>query len=480
MNAMPMPEIQHIVVLMLENRSFDHMVGYMQSPTYQINGIDSASPPTNPMSPQDPTPVPATPDAPDVLSFDAGHAVPDTNLQLYFNVAGPPPTGPMNKGFVYSYSQQQGVTPATAPLIMKCFPPSQLPVLTTLAREFALCTRWYSSVPGPTWPNRFFVHCATSKGFIDNSLLHSYDMRTIFENLAAVNSGTWKIYSHDFPQAQVLNGINVPQFDNNWDSIGGFKDDCASGALPDYSFIEPKYTTFLGDANDQHPPHSVHAGEQLIADVYNAVRNSAGWNATLLIVVYDEHGGFFDHDVPPAATPPDDQTSQFAFNRYGVRVPAILISPYIQRGTIVDTVFDHTSIPAMVKLTFGLPAFLTKRDAAANTFEHVFNLATPRNDTPASVALLVNATAVARDEWGDEKAGADKMQMKLAQGDTSSAPVSELQLSLVQAAQSNPLLANDRVTELDNARPVATEHDAAVLLRQAAERIRQARAARSK
>src|SRR5579859_6614074 len=101
---MAMPQIKHIVVLMLENRSFDHMVGYLQSPTYRIDGIDAASPPTNPMSPDNATPVAATPDAPYVLPFDAGHSVSDTNLQLYFNVAGPPAAGPTNKGFVYSYS----------------------------------------------------------------------------------------------------------------------------------------------------------------------------------------------------------------------------------------------------------------------------------------------------------------------------------------------------------------------------------------
>src|SRR6516164_7161247 len=101
---MPMPEIKHIVVLMLENRSFDHMVGFMQSDTYNIDGIDARNPPTNPISPQDPTPVPATADAPDVMAFDPGHAVPDTNLQLFFNVSGPPPVGASNRGFVYSYS----------------------------------------------------------------------------------------------------------------------------------------------------------------------------------------------------------------------------------------------------------------------------------------------------------------------------------------------------------------------------------------
>jgi phospholipase C len=468
---MPMPQVKHIVVLMLENRSFDHMVGFMQSAAYNINGIDSNNPPTNPMSPTDPTLVPATPDAPDRLPFDAGHSVPDTNLQLYFNVGGPPlpPGRQSNQGFVYSYSQQQGVTAVTAPLIMKCFAPETLPVLTTLAKSFALCTSWYASVPGPTWPNRFFVHCATSKGFIDNSQFHNLDMQTIFENLFAAGN-SWKIYSHDFPQTQVLQGLQGEEFDQNWDSIGGFKKDAANDTLPDYAFIEPKYTEFLGEANDQHPPHSVQAGEQLIADVYNAVRSSPGWNDTLLIVLYDEHGGTFDHVLPPAAVPPDNHTDQFAFDRLGLRVPAILISPYISAGTIVSTQFDHSSIPAMVKKNFGLPDFLTDRDKNANTFEHVFNLLVPRTDAPPSVGVTA---AVPTDQWGDQTASPDDHRMNLAIGNVSSVPVSDLQQSLVEIARATPTMPNDKVAELDHARAINTEHDAAVYLRQAAERIRQ-------
>jgi len=224
----------------------------------------------------------------------------------------------------------------------------------------------------------------------------------------------------------------------------------------------------------------VQAGELLIAEVYDAVRNGPGWNDTLLIVLYDEHGGIFDHDFPPQAVPPDDHVQQFSFDRYGLRVPSILISSYIKAGTIVDTIFDHSSIPAMVKKVFGLPTYLTKRDAAANTFEHVFDLDAPRTDAPTNVTAVAKATPVARDQWGDEPANADQMQEKLARGDTSSVPVSGLQLSLVQLAQSHPILAGDRVTELDNARPVTTEHDAAILLRQAAERIRRQKAARPK
>jgi phospholipase C len=248
--------IRHLIVLMLENRSFDHMLGFMKSAAYPIDGLSGTE--SVPMSPQDATPVKVSADAEYVLPFDAGHSIPDTNLQLFSSPSGPPPAGPSNQGFVYSYSQQPNVTAATAPLIMKCFAPAALPVLTRLAKEFAVCDHWYSSVPGPTWPNRFFVHAATSKGFIDNSLLHDYDMRSIFENLSAAGL-TWKNYSHDFPQAQALWRIRAPQYLDSWDSIGGYKDDAASNRLPHYAFIEPKYTTLFGEANDQHPPHDVRA-----------------------------------------------------------------------------------------------------------------------------------------------------------------------------------------------------------------------------
>jgi phospholipase C len=478
--------IRHLVVLMMENRSFDHMAGFMKAPGYPIDGLNGNE--SNPMSPQDPTPVVVSSDAPYVLPFDAGHSVPDTNVQLFLNIAGPPPVGPSNRGFVYNYSQQQNVTPATAPLVMKCFAPASLPVLTTLARQFALCDHWYSSVPGPTWPNRFFVHAATSKGFIDNSLLHNYDMRSIFENLSDAGL-TWKIYSHDFPQSQALWHLQDPQYANNWDSIGGFKDDAAGDTLPHYSFIEPKYTTFFGEANDQHPPHDVRAGEQLIADVYNAVRNSPGWGDSLLIVLYDEHGGTYDHELPPPAVPPDNNTDQFAFNRLGLRVPAVLISPYVKAGRIVDRVFDHTSVPATIKKVFGLPAFLTNRDAQANTFEDLLDAPAARTDTPVNIApppALATAPGalgapaapgapvapVDIDEWGDQIASADAVRAQLASGKISSAPVSDLQASLVELARTLPTDPSDRVAQLDHARRITTEHDAAVYLRQAAERFR--------
>src|SRR5262249_37407320 len=153
----------------------------------------------------------------------------------------------------------------------------------------------------------------------------------------------------------------------------------------------------------------------------------------------------------------------------------ILISPYISRDRIIDTVFDHSSIPAMVKKNFGLPQYLTKRDAAANTFEHVFDLTVARTDAPHNLGA---APAVAHDAWGDEVTSPDAIRASVAMGAVASAPVSELQMNLVEAARA--AAPKDRIGLLDHARPILTEHDAAVYLRQAAERIRQHRQARSR
>jgi phospholipase C len=462
--------IKHIVVLMLENRSFDHMLGFLKAPDYPIDGLNGTE--SNPRSAADHTPVPVTRDGAVGLPIDAGHQFGDTNVQLFFNPAGPPvaPGEQPNSGFVQSYREQKHVTPDTASRIMSCFVPSDVPALAGLAREFAICDQWFSSVPGPTWPNRFFVHAATSKGVVSNDFTVNFDMRTIFESLSDAGR-TWKVYSHDFPLTQLFGRLLQSPFEDNWDSIGGFRRDCADGTLPHYSFIEPKYTRLFGHANSQHPPEDIGPGDQLIDDVYHAVRTSPAWNDVMLVITYDEHGGTFDHVTPPAAVPPDNHRKLFAFDRLGVRVPAVIVSPWIPRGTIVhDSVFDHSAVPATIKTVFGLPAFLTNRDAAAATFEGVASLAAPRTETPLRFR---SASSRRLTEWGDEVASLHDVRMLLATGDTSAAPISDLQLSMVELAR---LLAvrfeQLDVAPLDLLRPMVTEHDAAVYLRQVAARIR--------
>jgi phospholipase C len=220
-------------------------------------------------------------------------------------------------------------------------------------------------------------------------------MRSIFESLMDAGH-TWKVYFDDYAQTFALR--NLHSYVDRFVRFEEFARDVASGALPAYSFIEPRGFSAPGwPANDQHPPHSVLEGERLIASIYDTLRGEdAVWRESLFVLLYDEHGGFYDHVKPPAAIVPDATSghAQFAFDRLGLRVPAILVSPWVGEGIADHTTYDHTSLPATLKTMFGLPSFLTARDAAAATFEHNF-LAQPRTVTLADLgARLRGASAV--------------------------------------------------------------------------------------
>jgi phospholipase C len=216
-----------------------------------------------------------------------------------------------------------------------------------------------------------------------------------------VNAGhSAKIYYYDTASStmEVANLLqNEPKMFGTYPQ---FLDDCAKGNLPDYSFVEPNFSDHDSDsgeevANDQHPDHNVQAGELFIASIYNAVKNSPEWPSTALLIVYDEHGGIFDHVVPPACTPDQFQASAndtgtgmpFAFDRLGVRVPAILVSPWIPAGTVVNRVFDHASIPATItKFFMGDYSPRSPRETSANVFidpaNNLLSLDTMRTDCP--------------------------------------------------------------------------------------------------
>jgi phospholipase C len=396
-------QVEHIVVLMLENGAFDHMLGFLQSPDYPIAGLSGDE--SVPRDPTDPTSdrVRVSPTADyrgtfnivpddDRTDVQPGHDAADVHAQLYRgSPSGNSGSEPINQGFVWNYAQQPGSTPEHAEHIMRCFAPDRLPVLTTLARQFAVCDHWFSSMPGPTWPNRLFAHAATSAGHVDGALLHEgdYAVDTIYDRLDAAHQ-TWRIYFHDIPQAATLDHLQADSARGNFRLFGQFLEDAHAGTLPAYSFIEPRYFDLLSlKANDEHPPHDVALGEHLIADVYEALRGGPRWEQTLLVVTYDEHGGLYDHIPPPPAINPDGCVSAepafpFAFDRLGLRVPALLISPYVPAGTIDSTVYDHTSLLATVERRFGLQP-LTRRDAAAHTFEANLSLSAPRADTPATL-----------------------------------------------------------------------------------------------
>ena len=384
-----MPEIKHLVVLMLENRSFDHMVGWLQSPQYRVDGLDGTQ--FNRDSTGEPVKVTDDANYSGDYDPDVAHDFDNVTEQI-FGTKSPAPGAPAPmSGFVTSYGQVSGNVPKSH-RVMKCFNPKKLPVLSTLAQQYALCTRWFSSVPGPTLPNRAYAHAATSVGHVDMTINWWKESKTIYE-LLADNNNTAKIYYTDSTMALTFGGMLAAQDRYFVPDFNEFFHDCDHNNLPDYSFLEPRYNASDGNrpiaASDQHPDHDVSEGETLILQVYNHIRSNADtWNSTLLVIVYDEHGGLFDHIAPPSINVPnpDGHNSSnpfFAFDRLGVRVPAVLVSPYIEAGTIITDVFDHSSLIATARKVFlgsgWENKFLTKRDQAANTFEAALTRATPRS-----------------------------------------------------------------------------------------------------
>jgi phospholipase C len=393
--------LAHIVVLMLENRSFDSMLGKLHDATAGFDGLTGNEGNVwHQAEGEQPVPVwnepgltPATMTIPDP---DPGEKFTDIAVQLY----GLHQDSPMG-GFVDNYMRQP---PAHAPYdpraVMHYSTPGQVPVLSELAAAFGVSDRWFASAPCQTWPNRFFAHCGTADGCVNNGPAHfPYEMPTVFNLLEAAGQD-WRVYFQDIPQAATLSRL-WPDAERHFRRFNSFADDAARGALPAYCFVEPRYFSdvLLGTIpEDQHPPHAIGYGEQLIASVYNAVRGGPHWRQTLLLITYDEHGGRYDHVLPPVATPPGGPYPDgFGFNRFGVRVPTIIVSPHISAGSIVRpssaVPFDHTSIIATLRRRFTLRP-LTARDAAAPDVISVLDDEI-LNDGPESIAAPKPATSAA-------------------------------------------------------------------------------------
>jgi len=391
--ATGLDQLKHIVVLMMENRSFDHMLGALRATNSAIDGFPDDW--TNP----DPTgaavkvqPLAASRGQ---LTPDPDHHFPAVDKQIFNGDTSATRQATM-QGFVRSfYDQQQDI--AHASQILYYFTPSQLPILTQLAQQFVVFNRWFASIPGPTICNRAFAHYGTSFGSVSMDMIFLGKGQSLYQRLLA-GGHTTKLYYFD----QASSTMEVANLLQNQPQIFGtyqdFLDACTNGQLPDYSFVEPNYSDHAGPtgellASDQHPDHDVIEGERFIGSIYNAIRNNATlWASTALLIVYDEHGGIFDHVPPPDCTP-DGYTADgtatgtgqpFAFNRLGVRVPAILVSPWVAKG-VDNRTFEHASIPATVT-NFFLKTYdqtntdRTPREKAATTFLDLLTLDTMRTD----------------------------------------------------------------------------------------------------
>ncbi len=402
-NGTGLASVEHFVVLMLENRSFDHMLGFLYtdagnvSPAGQpfegLTGTESNPDGTGQQVKVTPI-TQATPNAYFMPGADPGEGYMATNDQLYGSEVAPASSVPPSmRGFVTDFaytlgwqSQEGGwsiVPGTTASDIMGCFTPQALPVLSALATGYAVCDQWFSSVPTETLPNRAFACAATSQGHMDDKT-KTFTAPSIF-GLLGGQGLTWGIYGYDAEPLTKSTFTDIATAPGG--TIGEFADfqaAAAAGTLPAFTFLEPSWPS---TGNSQHPNYDVALGEQLIHDVYEALRGGAGWPGTLLVITYDEHGGCYDHVPPPAgAVPPDNSAGEFGFDftRFGVRVPTVLVSPLIAPGTVFrvpagSTPLDHTSVLNTVEQRWGLPA-LTARDAAAPGFGAVLTLTTPRTD----------------------------------------------------------------------------------------------------
>ena len=450
-----LPSIEHFVVVMFENRSFDNMLGGLYPEKTQQGLYNGVTPgmynKVEPYTPnlgvikvwQDQTGLDAM-----IMPYpDPGELFKDMNTQIF--APNPvPKTGPGNPtmgGFVYNYNNQPVQSGGPVPQggdIMQYYKPGRdgnLPIMTALAQAYGVSDAWFASGPVQTLVNRIFAHSGQPSTYTSNGQLYNcidnttvtgqaYDplgnvyVPTVFEQLDkkfGTGQVNWKVYYNDFPLSALINYVYEhwgPLQPNVCDYNSYFASDVQNNSLPRYSFIEPRYTNLAWDyrcqsaasympssyhpggacpgwdpnAPDTPPPVSVCFGEKFLADIYSSLAsNTELFRKTLLIVTFDEHGGLFDHEPPPAAVPPVKGVVNFDYSRYGVRVPAIFINPYIRPGSIFRSggqyPFDHTSIISTLRQRFGLGGPLTDRDRWAPTFDGVINTPMLNHFSPANL-----------------------------------------------------------------------------------------------
>ena len=408
-------KIEHVVVLMMENRAFDHLLGSLSlDDDSTVDGcVPGKAGCSNPENPEDSS----SPEH-DVTfnavyqQTDPCHSIACTTQQI-FGVAESSnniPEAPYNeasmRGFLKSYDDPTGGNGVS---IMDQFDSTAVPILTTLAKEFALFDGWFASVPGPTQPNRAYAASATSDGMALNNqttLAKGMPQKTMFKQLIEMGLD-YKVYFQDAPDILMFKDLRRNKPFERIHQIRKFYDHVANGELPEMTWLEPAYFDMENHpASDQHPSHDVSEGEVLIKNVYESLRASPLWDKTALIITYDEHGGFFDHVGPPTENVPNPDGKNgievpFAFDRLGVRIPTIVVSPWVPKGKVVPAMpsggpqYEHSSLVATIvhklftpKDDKPAPVFLTKRDAWAATFETVFSEQAVREDCPATLPVV--------------------------------------------------------------------------------------------
>ena len=294
-------KIEHVIVLVMENRAFDHVLGFLKETNNEIDGClpnaSGCSNPDDPLNPQKWTTVGNTAVYKTVV--DPGHSIHSTYDQIYPFGGATNASSSTMMGFIKNYRAKTG-DETSAETIMQGFAPEHVPIISTLAKEFAVVDGWFASVPGPTEPNRCYVVSATSHGMGTNDvnqMVKGLPQKTMFRQVLEMGLD-YRLYMKQVPATIMFKEMRRKSARKRYRMFPAFLEDLASGNIPDFSFIEPGYfDTPLAAASDQHPDHDVSAGEALIKEVYEAVRASPTWNSTALIITWDEHGGFFGESL---------------------------------------------------------------------------------------------------------------------------------------------------------------------------------------
>jgi phospholipase C len=369
-DAQNLSKIDHVIVLMMENRSFDHMLGYLKldGTLPDVDGLEAdmgnadASGKFHKVRPLGRRKI-------HLKALDPGHGPGDVREQIAGGMAG------FLTNYVKAFERNAKENPPPSAfkfdptLVLAYLRADDVPVYDYLARSFQVCDRWFSSVPGPTWPNRLYAATGESDGTTANRRPPIYDLDAFVRKLDAEDV-SWCWYSHDPGTLRGIDGRYRIEHDDEFAYFDRktlferqtFLDDAREGTLPAVSWIDPNFVDFRlfgpPGSNDDHPPSPPMAGQELVLSLLTAVMRSPQWKKSLLVITYDEHGGFYDHVDPREFTPADDRP---AMRRYGVRVPALVVSPYVERG-VSHVVYDHTSIIKTI-----LTRFCSRPEAAARS-----------------------------------------------------------------------------------------------------------------
>ncbi len=378
-------KIDHIVVLMQENRSYDSYFG-------QLSAADA---------PKTGNPNPINKNAPPILPFHNPNMCESTDLDHGWEPVHNEIDGGKMDGFT---AANVDPTDPTGKRAMANYGPGDLPYYYGLARTFGIGDRYFASVPGPTYPNRYYLVAGTSFGHIDNTLpsADGWTQKTIFEELDAAHV-SWKIYNSQISVESLLFKYVRDHSKGHVVGISDYFADAAAGKLPSVAFIEPTFVGNVQQENDEHPPANPQLGQQFSARVVNALMKSPDWPTSAYFQTWDEHGGAYDHVPPPRAPKPDGiapiesaGAAPASFDQYGVRVPVLVVSPWSRPHYVSHVVHDHTSILRTIEIRFGLKA-LTHRDALATPMTDFFDFSHAAYASPPKLpAATVDAAGAAQ------------------------------------------------------------------------------------